>query len=153
MYRLPPSGLEVFLAHPGGPFFRRKDAGVWSIPKGEIEPGEDLLAAARREFKEEVGLDPSGPFLPLGNIIQKGGKIVHGWAFASDWPESQVHICNEFSLEWPPGSGNIQLFPEIDRVGFFNLRDAKEKLKPTQHPFLERLEHLLKEMNSKQNSQ
>ncbi len=143
MYRLGDEGLEVFLAHPGGPFFRHKDAGHWSIPKGEIEPGEELLAAAIREFKEEVGLEPRGPFLELGFIKQKGGKIVHAWAFCGDWDPARTHACNRFTLEWPPLSGQFQSFPEIDRVGFFSLSEAREKLKAAQCDFLDRLESLL----------
>ncbi|MBI2949475.1 MAG: NUDIX domain-containing protein [Verrucomicrobia bacterium] len=139
MYWVREGQLEVFLAHPGGPFLARKDEGHWSIPKGELDRGEDLLAAAIREFKEEVGLEPSGEFIPLGSIQQKGGKIVHAWAFRGDWPEEQSHRCNTFELEWPPRSGQIQQFPEVDRVGFFAIADARKKLKATQHPFLDRL--------------
>ena len=144
MYRLRASRLEVFLAHPGGPLFQRKDEGFWSIPKGEIEPGEPLLAAAKREFAEEVGLEPSGEFLELGVIRQQGGKLVHAWAFAGDWEESQPLQSNPFEMEWPPGSGQRCAFPEIDRVGFFSLEDARHKLKESQHPFLDRLEELLR---------
>ena len=139
MYRVRQGHLEVFLAHPGGPIFRNKDYGYWTIPKGEIQDGEDLLGTAKREFQEEVGIEPHGEFLPLGSIRQKGGKIVHGWGFSGDWTEEHKHVCNTFSMEWPPGSGRIQRFPEIDRVGFFPLRQAREKLKDTQHPFLDRL--------------
>ncbi|MBI4325456.1 MAG: NUDIX domain-containing protein [Chloroflexi bacterium] len=139
MYRIGDEWLEVFLAHPGGPFFRHKDEGHWSIPKGEVEPGEELLAAALREFKEEVGLHPPGPFLELGSIKQKGGKIVYAWAFCGDWDPTHAHVCNQFTMEWPPLSGKLQSFPEIDRVGFFSLPEAREKLKASQHPFLDRL--------------
>lgn len=139
MYRFRERDLEVFLAHPGGPIFRNKDNGHWTIPKGEIQQDEELLATAQREFEEEVGIQPHGEFLPLGWIRQKGGKIVHGWAFAGDWSESQKHVCNTFTMEWPPGSGRFQRFPEVDRVGFFSPRRAREKLKDTQHPFLDRL--------------
>ncbi len=140
MYRLREGQLEVLLAHPGGPLFKNKDEGYWSIPKGEIEPDEDLLAAAIREFKEETGLDPQDDFIELGAITQKGGKRVHAWAFPGDWDESRPFLSNMFELEWPPGSGTLQRFPEIDRVGFFSLPEARLKLKPTQHPLLDRLE-------------
>lgn len=139
MYRVREGHLEVFLAHPGGPIFRHKDRGHWTIPKGEVQPGEDLLHTARREFQEEVGLEACGEFLPLGWIRQKGGKIVHGWAFAGEWDAARKHVCTTFSMEWPFGSGRRQHFPEIDRVGFFALPEAQEKLKDTQRPFLDRL--------------
>ena len=143
MFRIRSGQLEVFLAHPGGPFFRNKDDGHWTIPKGEIEVGEDLLAAAQREFKEEVGINPSGEFLQLGNVVQKGGKIVHAWAFQGAWDEAQPLRSNTFELEWPPGSGTIQRFPEIDRAGFFSMSHARQKLKEAQHPFLDRLQEAL----------
>ncbi|MEW6158919.1 MAG: NUDIX domain-containing protein [Verrucomicrobiota bacterium] len=145
MYRQRAGQLEVFLARPGGPFFRKKGDGHWTIPKGEIEPGEELLAAARREFLEEIGIEPpsDAAFISLGSIVQKGGKTVHGWAFPGDWDESQKHVCNQFRLEWPPGSGRLQAFPEIEEVGFFALPEARQKLKETQHPFLDRLAEIL----------
>jgi predicted NUDIX family NTP pyrophosphohydrolase len=139
MYRVRDGQLEVFLAHPGGPFFVHKDDGHWTIPKGEVAPGEELRATAVREFNEEVGLKPSGEFVPLGSIQQKGGKIVHAWAFRGEWAEDRVHRCNTFAMEWPPASGKTQQFPEIDRVGFFSAREARKKMKETQHPFLDRL--------------
>ncbi len=139
MYRFRDGLLEVFLAHPGGPIFRRKDNGYWSIPKGEVRPNEELLDAACREFQEEVGIAPQGEFLPLGWIRQKGGKIVHAWGFAGEWDQSHQHVCNTFEMEWPPSSGRWQAYPEIDRVGFFPIKQAREKLKDTQHPFLDRL--------------
>jgi predicted NUDIX family NTP pyrophosphohydrolase len=139
MYRFRNGRMEVFLAHPGGPIFRNKDYGHWTIPKGEVQANEELLATAKREFKEEVGIDAQGDFFPLGWIRQKGGKIVHGWAFAGDCDDSHQHTCNTFAMEWPPGSGRMQHFPEVDRVGFFGIRQAREKLKDTQHPFLDRL--------------
>jgi predicted NUDIX family NTP pyrophosphohydrolase len=139
MFRFRDGELEVLLAHPGGPIFRNKDYGHWTIPKGEVQANEELLATAKREFEEEVGIKPEGVFLPLGWIRQKGGKVVHGWAFSGDWDTSRPHVCNNFSMEWPPGSGRFQQFPEVDRVGFFRLRQAREKLKDTQHPFLDRL--------------
>lgn len=143
MYRILQGQLEVFLAHPGGPFFARKDEGHWTIPKGELAPGEELLATAIREFAEESGIQPSGDFIPLGSIKQKGGKIVHAWAFRGQWEEGQAHRCNIFRLEWPPRSGRIQSFPEVDRVGFFSVLEARKKLKETQHPFWDRLAEAL----------
>src|SRR4051812_39715043 len=110
MYRLRDGQVEVFLAHPGGPYFRHKDEGHWTIPKGEINKGEDLLETAVREFSEEVGFEPHGPYIELGFITQKGGKIVHGWAFQGDREESTPHVCNTFTMEWPPMSGQFQEF-------------------------------------------
>jgi len=144
MYRLRDGELEVFLAHPGGPFFARKDDGHWTIPKGEIGPGEELLATAIREFFEETDLEPRGDFIPLGSIRQKGGKIVHAWAFAGDWDESRPLKSNTFSMEWPPRSGKWVQVPEVDRVAFFAVFEAKQKLKEAQHPFLDRLQTVLK---------
>jgi len=144
MYRVRDNQVEVFLAHPGGPFFAQKDDGHWSIPKGETEAGEGLLGAAIREFQEETGLEPRGDFIELGTIEQKGGKIVHAWAFPGDWDGSRPPQSNTFELEWPPKSGKIQRFPEIDRVGFFSLPDARKKLNEAQHPFLDRLQAALK---------
>ncbi len=139
MYRVRDGVLEVFLAHPGGPFFTRKDDGYWTIPKGEVEAGEDLLKTAIREFEEEIGIHASGPFVELGSIRQKGGKIVHAWAFAGDWDASHPIQSNTFELEWPPNSGRQQRFPEVDRAGFFTLADARKKLKAAQHELLDRL--------------
>ena len=143
MYRMRDGQLEVFLVHPGGPLFKNKDEGHWSVPKGEIESDEDLLAAAIREFEEGTGLEPRGDFIELGTIQQKGGKIVHAWAFAGEWDENQFLQSNTFELEWPPGSGTIQRFPEIDRAGFFPIPQARQKLKEAQHPFLDRLQEAL----------
>jgi predicted NUDIX family NTP pyrophosphohydrolase len=144
MYRIRDGRLEVFIAHPGGPFFAAKDEGYWSLPKGETEPGEDLLAAAVREFKEETGIEPQTPFIELGSVKQKSGKIVHGWAFEGDWDESRPLRSNRFEIEWPPRSGKRQDFPEIDRAGFFSIAEARRKLTEAQHPFLERLQAALK---------
>ena len=130
---------EVFLAHPGGPYFTRKDDGYWTIPKGEIEPGEDLLAAALREFEEETGIKPEGEFLHLGTIKQKGGKIVNGWAFQGNWEGSQPIKSNRCSVQWPPSSGQFLDFPEVDRAEFFAIQAARQKIKETQRPFLDRL--------------
>ena len=139
MYRLRDGMLEVYLAHPGGPFFQYKDNGHWTIPKGEVAPGEELLATAIREFKEETGLESRGEYIPLGYIRQRGGKIVHGWAFAGDPPDGHVHLCNFYKMEWPPGSGKWGSYPEVDRVGFFTLEQSHRKMKDTQLPFLDRL--------------
>lgn len=143
MYRIRDGQWEFFLAHPGGPFFQHKDDGYWSIPKGEIGPGEEFLSTAIREFEEEVGMAPDPPFIPLGSIKQKGGKTVHAWAFAGHWENGRQHRCNTFAIEWPPRSGKTQHFLEVDRVGFFSLADARRKLKDTQHPFLDRLAAVL----------
>lgn len=132
--------LEVFLVHPGGPFFARKDAGAWTIPKGEPKPGEALDQTALREFEEETGIVPNRPLIPLGSIKQKGGKTVHAWAFAGDWSEETGLKGNTFELEWPPRSGRKQHFPEVDRAAFLSLHDAREKINPAQIPFLEKLE-------------
>ena len=120
MYRVRDGQLEVFLAHPGGPYSFRKDEDTWSIPKGEVEANEGLLEAAIREFTEEVGFSPRGELTPLGSIRQKSGKIVHACAFAGDWTASSRLVSSPFELEWPPGSGRVCEFPEVDRVGFFN---------------------------------
>jgi len=145
LYRLR-AGLEIFIAHPGGPLFIRKDDGHWTIPKGEVELGEDLLTTAIREFEEEVGLaiDPTSKFIPLGTIQQKGGKVVHAWAVEGDIDEAHPFRSNTFSVEWPPGSGTMRDFPEVDRAQFFPVAVAKLKLKPTQVPLLERLDQLIR---------
>lgn len=131
--------LEVLLAHPGGPFFARKDEGAWSIPKGELEDGEDPLACARREFAEETGLQlaPGGE-LALGAIEQRGGKRVHGFALCGDCDPAALR-SNDFELEWPPKSGKRMNFPEIDRFAFFSIAAARAKLNPAQVSFLDRL--------------
>jgi predicted NUDIX family NTP pyrophosphohydrolase len=143
MYRIRQGQLEVFLVHPGGPFFRKKDEGVWSIPKGEIEPGEDPLDTACREFEEETGLKPEGPFIPLGEIKQKGGKVVSAWAFVGDWDSSRPLRSSEFELEWPPRSGQIRRFPEVDRAEFFDVQEAKKKINPAQVELIDRLQKYL----------
>jgi predicted NUDIX family NTP pyrophosphohydrolase len=142
MYRLRGGALEYLLVHPGGPFWQHKDAGAWSIPKGELLPAEDPLAAAQREFEEEVGFKPQGPFLALTPIKQKGGKIVHAWAFEGDCDPAQIH-SNTFSLQWPPGSGRLQQFPEVDRAAFFSAAEGREKLNPAQAEWLEELNRKL----------
>ncbi len=146
MYRFKEGVLEVLLAHPGGPFFKNKDDGAWSIPKGEPNTDEDdLLKTAEREFEEETGIKPEGNFLPLESILQKGGKTVYAWAFKGEMPENFVHKCNWFETEWPMHSGKKMKFLEIDRIEFFNTERAKRKIKETQAPFIERLEEKLKE--------
>lgn len=139
MYRIREGAIQVLLAHPGGPFFAKKDEGHWTIPKGEAEVGEDLLAAAQREFEEETGIRPTGPFIALTPITQKGGKIVHAWAFEGDADPAAMR-SNTFTMEWPPRSGRQQEFPEIDRAEFFDLTTAKQKVKVSQAPLIEELE-------------
>lgn len=139
MYRVREGALHVLLVHPGGPLWKNKDAGVWTIPKGEIDAGEDELTTARREFKEETGLDATGPFIELGAIRQQSGKIVHAWAFAGDCDPGALR-SNTFSMEWPPGSGRRQNFPEVDRAEFFALDEARRKINQAQAQLLEVLE-------------
>ena len=138
MYRMRSGELEFLLVHPGGPLWKNKDAGVWSIPKGEIQPDEDPLAAAKREFAEELGFQPQGGFIELAPIKQKSGKIVRAWAFAGDCDPNQIK-SNTFTMEWPPGSGRLSQFPEVDRAAFFRLAEAKEKINPAQIALLEEL--------------
>jgi len=126
------------LVHPGGPFWKNKNAGAWTIPKGEIAPGEDALATAKREFEEELGLKAEGSFIELKPIKQKGGKVVRAWAFEGDCDPGQVK-SNTFTMEWPPRSGKMTEFPEVDRAEFFNLEKAKEKINEAQIPLLEEL--------------
>ncbi len=140
MYRIKNGKVQVLLAHPGGPFFRNKDDGAWSIPKGEPELDEDLLVTARREFEEETGVKPTGPFRCLAPIQQKGGKIVHAWAFEGDCDPSAVK-SNTFTMEWPPHSGRQMEFPEVDRAEFFSLAEARKKIKAGQEKFLAELEN------------
>ena len=120
MYRIQDGKLQVLLAHPGGPLFKNKDDGAWTIPKGEIESDEDLLEAAKREFEEETGVTPTGPFIALTPIKQKGGKIVHAWAFKGDCDPDAI-VSNKFTMEWPPKSGRQMEFPEIDHADFFDV--------------------------------
>ena len=143
MYRIQEGKLQVLFAHPGGPFFKNKDEGAWSIPKGEVEPGEDLLETAKREFEEETGITPKGPFIALTPITQKGGKIVHAWAFEDDCDPSAI-VSNTFTIEWPPKSGQQMEFPEIDRADFFDVAAAKRKVKAAQVALIEELEGIAK---------
>jgi len=145
MFRRRAGQLELLLVHPGGPFFRNKDSGAWTIPKGEVAEGEELLERAKVEFREELGIEPIEPakWIELGTIKQKGGKTVHAWAFEGDLPEDFALFSNTFSMEWPPRSGRTQEFPEIDRAEFFSIELAKEKINEAQIEFLDRLvEHL-----------
>jgi predicted NUDIX family NTP pyrophosphohydrolase len=132
---------EVFLAHPGGPFWAKKDAGAWSIPKGEIGPAEEPLVAALREFEEETGVRMKGNAIALPPRRQPGGKLVHAWAMRGDLDPATVR-SNRFELEWPPRSGRRQEFPEIDRAGWFSLTEAREKILKGQAPLLDDLERL-----------
>ena len=144
MFRRKEDGLELLLAHPGGPFFRNKDAGAWTIPKGEAAPDEDLLTRARIEFQEELGIPPtSDKWIELGSIKQKGGKTVHAWAFEGDLPADFVVTSNEFEIEWPPRSGRRASFPEVDQARFFDEATARIKLKATQVPLIDRLQQHL----------
>lgn len=138
LYRMLDTSIEVFLVHPGGPFWAKKDDGAWSIPKGEYSGGEDPLAAAKREFLEETGMAVDGDFLPLGQLKQPGGKLVAAWALEMDMDPNSVK-SNTFSLEWPPKSGKMRQFPEIDRGAWFSIPEAKTKLLKGQIPFLDRL--------------
>lgn len=138
MYRTEDDELEFLLVHPGGPYFAKKDEGVWSIPKGEPDTNEDLLVTAQREFQEETSVDPTGPFIPLKPIKQKGGKIVHAWAFEGDCDPSAIK-SNNFKMEWPPKSGQQTEFPEVDRAEFFDVEVAKQKINPAQIGLLDEL--------------
>jgi predicted NUDIX family NTP pyrophosphohydrolase len=142
LYRRRGDGVEVFLAHPGGPFWARKDRQAWSIPKGEYEAAEDALAAARREFAEETGVEPEGPFVALTPRRQAGGKVVHAWAVEGDCDASAIR-SNAFEMEWPPRSGRMQAFPEIDRAAWFSLAEAREKVHAGQVGLLDELAALL----------
>ena len=142
MYRIHDGELQVLLAHPGGPFFKNKDEGAWSIPKGEVETGEELLETAMREFEEETGITPKGPFIALTPIPQKGGKIVHAWAFEGNCDPSAI-VSNTFTMEWPPKSGRQMQFFEIDRADFFDVAAAKRKIKAAQAPLIDELEGII----------
>jgi predicted NUDIX family NTP pyrophosphohydrolase len=136
--------LEVFLVHPGGPFWAKKDDGAWSIPKGEVASGEEPLAAAQREFLEETGLTIAGPFAPLAPVTQAGGKIVHAWAVEAPALDATAIRSNTFSLEWPPRSGKSREFPEVDRAAWFDLATAAQKILKGQLPLLHELQRNLR---------
>ncbi len=138
LHRLRGSGIEVFLVHPGGPFWATKDAGAWSIPKGEFEAGEDPLEAAKREFKEETGFAVEGNFIELTPVKQPGGKVVYAWAVMGDCEADSIK-SNTFSLEWPPRSGKRKEFPEVNRAGWFTPEVAREKILKGQLVLLEEL--------------
>lgn len=142
-YRKRQGQLEFLLVHPGGPFWKNKDLGAWTIPKGEIRPGEEPLTAAQREFEEETGFKPIGTFLALSPIKQKAGKVVNAWAIEGEWDPNQLR-SNTFSIEWPPHSGKPQEFPEVDQAAFFDLGVARTKVNPAQIPLLEELERKLR---------
>ena len=144
LFRRTGAQLEVFLAHPGGPFWAKRDEGAWSIPKGLIEPGEDRLAAAQREFLEETGITPQGPFLPLGAVKQKSGKVVHAWAWEGD-ADASIATSNTMRTEWPRGSGRWITFPEVDRCEWFDTISARQKINAAQAELIARLELLLSE--------
>ncbi|NPU65361.1 NUDIX domain-containing protein [Bradyrhizobium sp. 83012] len=137
-FRRTARGLEVLLVHPGGPFWRNKDLGAWSIPKGEFGPGEQAEAVARREFAEELGTALTIPLQPLGEVRQRGGKIVEAFAAETDLDADAI-ASNEFELEWPPRSGRMQRFPEVDRAAWFDLAEARTRINSAQIPLLDRL--------------
>lgn len=138
MYRFVESKLEVFLVHPGGPFWARKDAGAWSIPKGEYDEDEDAVEAAKREFREETGFSVPGELIPLSPLKQRSGKVISAWAVEGDCDPSSIR-SNTFSVEWPPRSGKRRDFPEVDRAGWFSLPEGEQKILPGQRPFLSEL--------------
>jgi predicted NUDIX family NTP pyrophosphohydrolase len=143
LFRRTGGALEVFLGHPGGPFWTARDLGAWTIPKGVVNPGEELLAAACREFEEETGIVPQPPFLELGNIRQKAGKTVHAWAWEGDADPSQA-TSNMMKTEWPRGSGKWLTFPELDRCAWFDPPTARTKINAAQSELIDRLEAALK---------
>ena len=138
LYRHRNGALEVLLAHPGGPYWRNKDLGAWTIPKGEVARDEDELAAAQREFREETGFQPHGPFLDVGQVKQKSGKIVRAWAFEGDCDPRNI-TSNTYEVEWPPRSGKHIQCPEVDRAEFFSIEEARRKILPAQAGFLDAL--------------
>lgn len=142
LFRRPRGGLEVFLAHPGGPFWVARDLGAWTIPKGLVEEGEEPLAAAVREFEEETGIRPERPYLPLGHVRQKAGKLVHAWAWEGEADPRRVR-SNSMRTQWPRGSGRWISFPEVDRCEWFDARRAREKINPAQAELIGRLEAVL----------
>jgi predicted NUDIX family NTP pyrophosphohydrolase len=142
LYRETSGALEVLLAHPGGPFWAKKDDGAWSIPKGEFEAGEEPLDAAMREFEEETGTKPQGEAIPLEPLRQAGGKIVHAYAMRAEFDPSTLR-SNTFLLEWPPKSGRRQEFPEVDRAAWFPIEEAERKILTSQAPLLQQLRRMV----------
>jgi predicted NUDIX family NTP pyrophosphohydrolase len=143
MYRKRGGDIEVLLVHPGGPIWAKRDLGAWGIPKGEVLEGEEWLEAAKREFKEELGITCEGLFVPLGSVTQKGGKVIHAWAVEGDVDVSEIR-SNTFRLEWPPRSGNQREYPEVDKAAFVPIDEAGERINAAQIPFLERLREIVK---------
>ena len=141
MWRWRGDGREVLLAHFGGPQWRNRDEGAWAIPKGMVEQGEDLEACARREFEEELGVRPEGPLVPLGRIRQKGGKLVEAFAIEGDLDAENI-VSNTFAIEWPPRSGQLRTYPEVDRAAWFPLDEARRRILPSQLPILDAFESL-----------
>ena len=148
LFRMKREELEVFLVHPGGPFWIKKDAGAWSIPKGEIETGEEALQVAIREFKEETGQEIEGSFSELQPVKQKAGKIIKAWAVEGDIDENTI-VSNTFEIEWPPGSGKKKIFPEVDKAQWFSLTEASEKINPGQLPLIEELQQIIRNKKKK----
>ncbi len=142
LYRRAAGQVEVFLVHPGGPYWAQKDLGAWTIPKGEFAPGENALDAARREFREETGTDAAGSFHPLEPVRQAGGKVVHAWAMEGNCDAASIQ-SNTFTLEWPPHSGRTSEFPEVDRAAWFGLPEARQRILPSQGPLLDQLQRFL----------
>ena len=142
LFRRSGNGIELFIAHPGGPFWKDRDSGAWTIPKGIVETGEDFLDAARREFEEETSIHPTGPFIPLGSIRQKAGKTIHAWGWEGDADPSAI-VSNKMRTEWPRGSGRWIEFPEVDRCGWFDPESARAKMNPAQAELIDRLEAAL----------
>jgi len=142
LFRRRGAAVELFLVHPGGPFWKNKDAGAWTIPKGEIAEGEPPLDAARREFEEETGFAPDGLFLPLSPVRQASGKVVHAWALEGDLDPDRIR-SNTFGLEWPPGSGRVRQVPEVDRGAWFLPDEAGRRINPGQAPLIAELLSLL----------
>ena len=142
MYRRSRGELQVLLAHPGGPFWQRRDVGAWTIPKGEIAPGENPETAAQREFREELGVQIAQPLQPLGDIVQKAGKRVIAFALEGEFDPAQLR-SNTFELEWPPRSGRRQTFPEVDRVAWMDMNRAREKILTAQIPLLDLLQAMV----------
>ena len=141
VFRRAARGLEILLVHPGGPFWAKKDAGAWQIPKGGLDRGETAAAAARREVIEELGSCPDGPLTPLGEVRQSGGKIVEAFALEGDLDTDAI-VSNSFEIEWPPRSGQRQSFPEVDRASWFSMAEARTMMLPSQQPLLDRLQIL-----------